>query len=111
MERAVGGVVQGLLGGGGRRLGQWGRVGGGTCLGGRGGGGRVMPPEGGVGDSLQQDMQVVLCGVWGLWGPCGERSGSQLSPDVTGRVGRTGGVGWPRVSLIRWQPSRRGRGV
>ena len=33
-----------------------------------------------------------------------------MSPDVTGHVGRTGGVGCPRELLIRWQPLRRDRG-
>ena len=70
-------------------------------------GGRVMRSEGGVGDLLQQGVQVGLYGLWGPWGPWGARWGLQSSFDVTGRARRTAGAGCLHALPTHWQLWRR----
>ena len=52
--------------------------------------GHVVQPGGAGGDDLPQGGGQA--GLWGLWGPWGERWGLQMSPNLTGHVGQTGGV-------------------
>jgi len=89
-----------ILRGGGRGTSQLGRVEGARL---RGDGSQVVRLEEGGGDSLQEGVQGGLRVVSGVWGPSGAQRGPRMIPDVTGHVGRTGGVGCPRALLIRWQ--------
>jgi len=71
-----------------------------------GGGGLVVRLGGlGGGDLLQGGVLV------GQEGPWGEVVGLRLSPDVTGRLVLIGLDGCPPGLLIRWQLSKRGRGL